>query len=240
MKAIASVSVVPVRAENSDRAEIVTQLLFGESCDILEVDKNWTKIKIHFDGYEGWVDTKQVSPISDADFIKRKTKTVTESFINYQHNGEKTLLSIGSEIESDNQEDTENNFDTENLKKTALEFLNVPYLWGGRSFFGIDCSGFTQIVYKVNGVQLPRDAYQQAEVGEVLDFVEEAEVGDLAFFENEEGRIIHVGIMLENQKIIHAHGKVRIDDLDCIGIFNKDQNKHTHKLRFVKRIRPNP
>ena len=240
VKAIASVSVVPVRAENSDRAEIVTQLLFGESCDILEVDKNWTKIKIHFDGYEGWVDTKQVSPISDADFTKRKTKTVTESFINYQHNGEKTLLSIGSEIESDSQEDTENNFDTENLKKTALEFLNVPYLWGGRSFFGIDCSGFTQIVYKVNGIQLPRDAYQQAELGEVLDFIEEVEIGDLAFFENEEGRIIHVGIMLENQKIIHAHGKVRIDDLDCIGIFNKDQNKHTHKLRFVKRISPNP
>jgi polysugar degrading enzyme len=239
IKAIASVSVVPVRAENSDRAEIVTQLLFGESCDILEVDKNWTKIKIHFDGYEGWVDTKQVSPISDADFIKRKTKTVTENFINYQHNGEKTLLSIGSEIEFDNQEDIKNNFDKENLKKTALEFLNVPYLWGGRSFFGIDCSGFTQIVYKVNGIQLPRDAYQQAELGEVLDFVEEAEVGDLAFFENEEGRIIHVGIMLENQKIIHAHGKVRIDDLDCIGIFNKDQNKHTHKLRFVKRICPN-
>ena len=240
MKAIASVSVAPVRAENSDRAEIVTQFLFGESCDILEVDKNWTKIKIHFDGYEGWVDTKQVSPISDADFIKRKTKTVTKNFINYQHNGEKTLLSIGSEIEPDNQEDTKNNFDKENLKKTALEFLNVPYLWGGRSFFGIDCSGFTQIVYKVNGVQLPRDAYQQAEVGEVLDFVEEAEIGDLAFFENEEGRIIHVGIMLENQKIIHAHGKVRIDDLDCIGIFNKDQNKHTHKLRFVKRSCPNP
>ena len=182
MKAIASVSVVPVRAENSDRAEIVTQLLFGESCDILEVDKNWTKIKIHFDGYEGWVDTKQVSPISDADFIKRKTKTVTENFINYQHNGEKMLLSIGSEIDTDNQEDTKNNFDKENLKKTALEFLNVPYLWGGRSFFGIDCSGFTQIVYKVNGVQLPRDAYQQAELGEVLDFIEEAEIGDLAFF----------------------------------------------------------
>ena len=236
MKAIASVSVVPVRAENSDRAEIVTQLLFGESCDILEVDKNWTKIKIHFDGYEGWVDTKHVSPISDADFIKRKTKTVTENFINYQHNGEKTLLSIGSEIESDNQKDTKNNFDKENLKKTTLEFLNVPYLWGGRSFFGIDCSGFTQIVYKVNGIQLPRDAYQQAEVGEVLDFVEEAEVGDLAFFENEEGRIIHVGIMLENQKIIHAHGKVRIDQLDSVGIFNKDQNKHTHRLRFIKRI----
>ena len=233
VKAIASVSVVPVRAENSDRAEIVTQLLFGESCDILEVDKNWTKIKIHFDGYEGWVDTKQVSSISDVDFIKRKTKTVTENFINYQHNGEKTLLSIGSEIDADNQEDIKNNFDKENLKKTALEFLNVPYLWGGRSFFGIDCSGFTQIVYKVNGIQLPRDAYQQAELGEVLDFIEEVEIGDLAFFEN-------VGIMLENQKIIHAHGKVRIDDLDCIGIFNKDQNKHTHKLRFVKRICLNP
>ena len=109
-------------------------------------------------------------------------------------------------------------------------------MWSGRSFFGIDCSGFTQLVFKVHGIKLPRDAYQQAEVGNVLDFVEESEPGDLAFFENEVGKISHVGIMLEDQKIIHAYGKVRIDLLDSTGIFNKDLGKHTHKLRFVKRI----
>ena len=120
--------------------------------------------------------------------------------------------------------------------RTAKEFLNAPYLWGGKSFFGVDCSGFTQLVYKVNNVKLPRDAYQQAEVGEALSFVEESQPGDLAFFENAEGRIIHVGIMLDDQKIIHASGKVRIDTLDSTGIFNQEMNKHTHKLRFVKSI----
>ena len=124
----------------------------------------------------------------------------------------------------------------ESIVEDALGFLNAPYLWGGRSFFGIDCSGFTQIIYKINGIKLPRDAYQQVECGEALDFVEEAKGGDLAFFENENGDIIHVGIMLDDQKIIHAHGKVRIDELDSIGVFNKEQNKHTHKLRIIKRI----
>ena len=234
MKAITNVSVAPVRAENSDKAEIITQLLFGESCDILEINKNWVKIKIHYDNYEGWVDAKQITSISDEEYAQRKTKIITENFTTHYHGDEKLLLSIGSEIEIKNPSEIEKTL-RENIKNTALEFLNVPYLWGGRSFFGIDCSGFTQIVYKINGFQLPRDAYQQAEKGVVLDFLEEAEVGDLAFFENEEGRIVHVGIMLENQKIIHAHGKVRIDQLDSIGIFNKDQNKHTHMLRFIKK-----
>lgn len=235
MKSITNVSVAPMRAEDSDKAEIITQLLFGESCDVLEVNKNWTKIKNHFDGYEGWVDSKQITPITEEDFAKRKTKIITENFTIYHHRDEKMLLSIGSEIETENTPESVSTL-RENIKKTALGFLNVPYLWGGRSFFGIDCSGFVQLVYKVNGMQLPRDAYQQAEIGGVLDFIEEAEVGDLAFFENEEGKIIHIGIMLEDQKIIHAHGKVRIDELDSTGIFNKDQNKHTHRLRFVKKI----
>lgn len=236
MKAITNVSVAPVRASNSDKSEIVTQMLFGESCDVLETNKNWAKIKIDYDNYEGWVDSKQISPISDEDFDQRKTQIITENVLYYNHGNEKILLSIGSEVEEDVESNQEEIPFPERIKNTALGFLNVPYLWGGKSFFGIDCSGFSQIVFKVNGIQLPRDAYQQAEIGQVLDFIEEAEVGDLAFFENENGKIVHIGIMLENQKIIHAHGKVRIDELDSVGIFNKDQNKHTHKLRFIKRI----
>lgn len=236
MKAITNVSVAPVRASNSDKSEIVTQMLFGESCDVLETNKNWAKIKIHYDNYEGWVDSKQISPISDEDFNQRKTQIITENVLYYNHGNEKILLSIGSEVEEDVESNQEEISLPERIKNTALGFLNVPYLWGGKSFFGIDCSGFSQIIFKVNGIQLPRDAYQQAEIGQVLDFIEEAEVGDLAFFENENGKIVHIGIMLENQKIIHAHGKVRIDELDSVGIFNKDQNKHTHKLRFIKRI----
>lgn len=236
MKAISNVSVVPVRAESSDKSEITTQLLFGESVDILEQKGNWTKVKIHYDGYEGWVDTKQISSISDEDFAKRETELITAPVLFYNKNQKKMLLSIGSEIERENPNDDEISDIRENIQETALSFLEVPYLWGGRSFFGIDCSGFTQIVYKANGIKIPRDAYQQAEEGQVLDFVEEAEKGDLAFFENENGKITHTGIMLDNQRIIHAHGKVRIDELDSIGIFNKEQNKHTHRLRFIKRF----
>ena len=123
-----------------------------------------------------------------------------------------------------------------NLLKTAFLYLNAPYLWGGKTPFGIDCSGFTQMVYRLNGYNIPRDASQQAKIGEPLSFIEESEVGDLAFFDNEEGNIIHVGIIMENNYIIHAHGKVRIDRLDHLGILNIDSGRHTHKLRVIKKI----
>lgn len=235
-KALCNVSVAPIRADSSDKSEIVTQLLFGESVSVLEVQSNWTKIKMDYDGYEGWMDTKQISEISEADLQNRKVNLITENFQSHISEDGKILLSIGSEvgfetISTQKSEDLRNNLIT-----TAKEFLNVPYLWGGKSFFGIDCSGFTQLVYKVNGKKIPRDTYQQGELGKVLDFVEESQAGDLAFFENSEGRIIHVGIMLNSHQIIHAHGKVRIDELDSTGIFNKEKNTHTHKLRFVKNM----
>ena len=141
---------------------------------------------------------------------------------------------MGSEVTFETSSPTRGHNLSESIVNCAKEFLNVPYLWGGKSFFGIDCSGFTQIIYKIHGIKIPRDTYQQAEMGEALTFIEEAKPGDLAFFENSEGRIIHVGFILADQKIIHAHGKVRIDSLDSSGIFNKDQNKHTHKLRFIR------
>src|SRR5690606_19751564 len=122
------------------------------------------------------------------------------------------------------------------LLKTAFMYLNAPYLWGGKTPFGIDCSGFTQMVYRLNGYMIPRDASQQAKIGEPLSFIEESEVGDLAFFDNEEGNIIHVGIIMEDNYIIHAHGKVRIDRLDHLGILNIDTGRHTHKLRVIKKV----
>ena len=122
------------------------------------------------------------------------------------------------------------------LIKTAFMYLNAPYLWGGKTPFGIDCSGFTQMVYKLNGYHLLRDASQQASQGVPLSFIEESEPGDLAFFDNEEGNIIHVGIIMENNYIIHASGKVRIDRIDHLGIYNAETNRHTHKLRVIKKI----
>ncbi|MEI7487570.1 MAG: C40 family peptidase [Chryseobacterium sp.] len=235
-KGICNVKVAPVRAENSDKAEIVTEILFGESADILEVNKNWTKIKMHYDGYEGWMDTKQIKPVTDDELANRKVTVVTEDFSSVLTNDGRTLLSMGSEVEFQTVASRRSHDLRESVAMTAKEFLNVPYLWGGKSFFAVDCSGFTQLVYKVHNIKLPRDTYQQAEVGDALTFVEESQLGDLAFFENPEGKIIHVGIMLDNQKIIHASGKVRIDTLDSTGIFNKELNKHTHKLRVIKSI----
>lgn len=235
-KGICVVTVAPVRAENSDRVEIVTEMLFGESADILEVNKNWTKIKMHYDGYEGWMDTKQIKHITDEHLTNRKVTLITENFASIMTNDGRTLLSMGSEVEYAAVASRRSHNLRESIALTAKEFLNVPYLWGGKSFFAVDCSGFVQLVFKIHNIKLPRDTYQQAEVGEVLSFVEESQPGDLAFFENSEGKIIHVGIMLENQKIIHASGKVRIDTLDSSGIFNKEMNKHTHKLRVIKSV----
>ncbi|MCU7615408.1 C40 family peptidase [Chryseobacterium sp. GMJ5] len=235
-KGVCTVTVAPVRAENSDRAEIVTEILFGESADILEVNKNWTKIKMHYDGYEGWMDTKQIRPVTDEYLAGRKITLITEDFASVMTNDGKTLLSMGSEVEFPAVASRRSHDVRESIALTAKEFLNVPYLWGGKSFFAVDCSGFVQLVFKIHNIKLPRDTFQQAEVGEVLSFVEESRPGDLAFFENSEGKIIHVGIMLDHQKIIHASGKVRIDTLDSSGIFNKELNKHTHKLRVIKSI----
>lgn len=187
-KGICVVTVAPVRAEGSDKAEIVTEILFGESADILEVNKNWTKIKMHYDEYEGWMDTKQIKPISDEDFARRKVTVVTEDFSSVLMNDGKTLLSIGSEVEFPVVASRRSHDVRESIALTAKEFLNVPYLWGGKSFFAVDCSGFTQLVYKVHNIKLPRDTYQQAEVGEALSFVEESRPGDLAFLKIRKGK----------------------------------------------------
>ncbi|WP_312419103.1 C40 family peptidase [Epilithonimonas sp.] len=233
-KGICNVSIAPLRADSSDKSEIVSQLLYGESADIIEVKDNWTKIITHYDNYEAWMDTKQISPVSDEFVTSRKRNLVKEPFQSTMTESGKVLLSMGSEVNFETTAPTRGRDLSESIVNCAKEFLNVPYLWGGKSFFGIDCSGFTQIIYKIHGIKIPRDAYQQAEIGDALTFIEEAKPGDLAFFENKDGRIHHVGIILADQKIIHAHGKVRIDSLDSTGIFNKDQNRHTHILRFIR------
>ena len=157
-------------------------------------------------------------------------------------------ITLGASLSFLNHNDiNSNNYEFEGLKTSGIKpksnivdtahmYRSAPYLWGGKTPFGIDCSGFTQMVYKLNGYKLLRDASQQATQGEVLSFIEESEPGDLAFFDNEEGKIIHVGIMLENNYIIHASGKVRIDRLDHLGIYNAELNRHTHRLRVIKKI----
>lgn len=227
-----NVLISPVRAEAKDQTEMVSQMLYGETCEILEKEGTFAKVKMDFDGVEGWMNKNHLSENSE-----NSVKYLVEKpFGVYDLPEGRSLLSMGSEVEFA----VEKQINLENLRKSiadaAKTFLNVPFLWGGRSSFGVDAAGLVQLVFKIHDVQLPRFASEQAKTGRVLDFLEESEPGDLAFFENPDGEIIHVGIVLENFEVIHADDKVRIDALDSSGIFNKEKNKHTYKLRFVKRV----
>lgn len=252
MFGICNLSIIPLRIEANDRSEIVSQVLFGEHFRVIEQSKQWAKIKLHFDNYEGWIDMKQYQPISETSYnqLSEDVIILNSDLIEYITGPNNFLMPIplGSSLSFLNfSEINITNFDFEGLKtsgikpklnliETAYMYLNSPYLWGGKTPFGIDCSGFTQMVYKLNGYHLLRDASQQATQGEALSFIEESEPGDLAFFDNEDGKIIHVGIIMNDNYIIHASGKVRIDRLDHLGIYNAEANKHTHKLRVIKKI----
>jgi hypothetical protein len=252
MFGICNLAIIPLRLEPSDRSETVSQVLFGEHFEILEQMKQWSKIKLQFDNYEGWVDSKQYQIISESEFQKLSEDTIVlnADLLEYITGSNNLLLPIpmGSSLSFLNHNGiNKDSFTFEgakisgikpknNLLNSAFMYLNAPYLWGGKTPFGIDCSGFTQMVYKLNGYKLFRDASQQALQGESLSFIEESEPGDLAFFDNEDGNIIHVGIIMQDNYIIHASGKVRIDRLDHLGIYNAEANRHTHKLRVIKKI----
>ncbi|GGE31253.1 C40 family peptidase [Psychroflexus planctonicus] len=241
-------SIVPVRAEANDRAELVTQLIYGDIFEIISNQKNWIQIRIAFDTYEGWIDIKQAFPIEENDFneLKKRFFNCSQDLIEFVETANNQLIPIpiGSNIAATNilqhqfegQVFNSKTFQKEKIAEIALLYLNAPYLWGGKTPFGIDCSGFTQMVYRICGYALQRDASQQAKQGEALSFIEESEPGDLAFFDNEEGSIIHVGIVLGDNYIIHAHGKVRIDRLDHTGIFNTENKTYSHNLRVIKSI----
>lgn len=253
---VCSLSIVPMRKLPEDAAEMINQIIFGETFEVLEHQKNWSHIRLAHDAYEGWVDNKQIE-ICTQEFYKsgaKKSLTVSQELVDiiseqetaefypifigsilpfYAQGGE---LKIGSRKMSFSGGAATGVKDRNKLVEYAYQYLNAPYLWGGRSPAGIDCSGFVQMVYRLSGFSLPRDSGQQATHGATLSFIEESEPGDLAFFDNEEGKIVHVGIILSNNYIIHASGKVRLDRLDQTGIFNPESGSHTHKLRVIKKI----
>ncbi|MEZ4721773.1 MAG: C40 family peptidase [Flavobacteriales bacterium] len=255
---ISTLSIIPCRAEPADKAEQVTQLLFGEHYEVKETRKKWLRIITAFDNYECWIDRKQHTPI-DEKFAERLSKQkfipvcleaaglieqvdshdlipiMAGSSLPFLEEGKFKIGKQEYTFEGQAQLKAEKK-NTAAVVHHAMMYMNTPYLWGGRHPFGVDCSGLTQVCYKMIGVNIPRDAYQQAQLGHSLSFIEEAEPGDLAFFDNEEGRIIHVGIMLENNHIIHASGKVRIDRIDHQGIYNDDVNDYSHRLRIIRRI----
>jgi cell wall-associated NlpC family hydrolase len=252
---ICPLSIVPVRKEPSDRAEMVTQWLFGETAEVLEEREKWSRLCFDHDGYEGWVDNKQlvecltpnydpdlrvIDQTSIVDLGERQVLLPYGAVLPFYQNG--SILWQGRRVPVNAVTSRGTQGDRAELVEAYMHpFLGAPYLWGGRTPGGVDCSGFTQLVFMLMGIYLQRDAYQQAEEGDPVEFMDLAITGDLAFFDNAEGRITHVGIVLRRDKegpaeIVHASGRVRIDTLDQQGIFDAEAKQYSHKLRLVKRI----
>lgn len=232
MIGVNNLAVIPMRAEPSDKSEIVNQILYGETFDIIEENEKWSKVKLKHDKYIGWIDKKQWTAVNQHQQTPNVVKEIFQEIIN---EGKKIYVPMGSFVEKKRL----NKISIKNsILHDAKLFLDTPYLWGGRTFMGIDCSGFTQVVFRANGIYLLRDAYQQATQGENISF-ENSRNEDIAFFKNKDNKIIHVGILFKEEKklkIIHASGKVRIDLFDETGIFNEESQTYSHTLHSIKRI----
>ncbi|WP_423146248.1 NlpC/P60 family protein [Rubrolithibacter danxiaensis] len=253
---ICNLSIVPVRAEPSDKSEITTQLLFGDCFEIIQKTDKWVEIKTAYEDYTGWIDVKQYVEAEYEEYQKfskaenvlslevyHAVKNISKDSYLYlvagcsipvSDQGKFTLNEEEYQVEGTSIKLPESAFKDKVISCSKF-FLNAPYLWGGRSVFGIDCSGFTQIVFKLFGVRLKRDAWQQAEQGELISSLENVQAGDLAFFDNDQGRITHVGIVISSTQIIHASGRVKIDSLNPNGIYSEELQRQTHKLRVIKR-----
>lgn len=251
---IVNQSLVAIRREPSDSSEMINQLLFGETFTIIEGYKSWLRIISINDTYEGWLDSKLTDVVTSELALNHKLPLIANTLFSAKKNGSKYPIRLcpGSSIYGyengqfiagkniyqciDNPfSETKENLNEE-IVRIAKQFINSPYLWGGRSPYGIDCSGLTQVVYKIIGLSIPRDAGQQVMIGETVDFINMVQPGDLAFFDNDEEIITHVGIIIDHGKIIHSSGYVKIENLDHQGIFNLETQKYSHKLRVVKRI----
>lgn len=249
---VCCVPVSPMRSEASHKSEMVSQQLFGEKSFIVDRSEDWLKIQLRYDGYQGWVQKSHVVEI-DEDIYLKNDKDLTSDWVNeVDYNGHIMYVPMGSSLSAFRNgmafwrknsvhfkgkvwNPGEIKINSKLIKQIAFKFLNTSYLWGGKSVFGIDCSGYAQMTYKFLNTYIPRDAWQQAEVGTVVNFLQEAHCGDLAFFDNEEGKIVHVGILLNEHEIIHSSGKVRIDKIDTQGILNLETKQRTHQLRIIKR-----
>jgi gamma-D-glutamyl-L-lysine dipeptidyl-peptidase len=253
--AFCSVPVSPLRADPSHRSEMVSQLVFGERCDILEyAPGEWLRIKCLFDGYEGWCQDSHITETDPVRASEKEEESLTQDWVTMlEFNGHPMYLPLGSSLTGLKSghtywrkniihyrgslwEPAKAQRDARSIKHLAFQFLNTPYLWGGKTVFGTDCSGFTQTVFHFFNSHLSRDAWQQAEQGTEIGSLKESRLADLAFFDNDDGKIVHVGILLNDQEIIHASGKVRVDRMDSRGIIHSEKLEHTHHLKVIKRF----
>ena len=244
--------IIPLRKEPKDQSEMVSQILFGQHFKILETKPSWVRIQLADDDYEGWICAKQYDEITYEDYDNFNLNNFPKAcdkigYLEDINTGELTPIPTGSTLPYFHQGTVrvrqkkfkfKGALASDNIKDIGIYahyFLNSPYLWGGKSILGIDCSGFTQLVFSLSGIQIPRDAYQQEKIGESVDFVD-IKPFDLVFFINDKNRVHHVGIALENSQIIHASGQVRIDSLTNEGIIHSLSNELTHRLHSIKRI----
>jgi cell wall-associated NlpC family hydrolase len=234
---ICKLSAIAMRKEPRHGSEMVNQLLYNETYTVLDKVQEWVLVQTDFDPYQGWIQAKQFAEIGEEEYkvLKAKKIYLTNKPIIAYHG---RFLSMGTSLYETHPDAIEmpTEFHPEMMVDYAKLLLGAPYLWGGRTVMGIDCSGLVQMCARLSGRVLPRDASQQIREGELVYFLQETQPGDLAFFGEEDGHITHVGIVMGGEQVIHCSGQVRIDYLDQTGIFNKECNEHTHHLQAVKRL----
>lgn len=259
MVAISLHSVVPVRTEPREGAEQSTQMLFGELCTVLEQKPRWNRVKLHLDGQEGWVDEKMITPMSEEEnrtyseaLPSAATVVFPMAYAVSENNGQTIpltagtrltrykdgrfeVLGVGFRIDPNMVRIQPYVMNQGNLLQAVRFFLNIPYLWGGKNAMGMDCSGFTQIVMGLFGKQLLRNASEQVTQGEAVASLKEVQAGDLVFFDHEDGKISHVGIVVDSERVIHCSGRVKVEKLDESGIFSAERGEYTHHLVAIRR-----